>query len=522
MIVSTTLAGPGAEQTLGDALRSAAPLVDGFLVIFSGCDPVATERVVREVTTGKALCIAHLDWPGDYGKARNFALQEAESLGKLWSLPGNPVWAMTLDCDERLQIDPSELSALDMPEFDVICVHDRDLLYQKPRFIRCGVGARWYGIVHERLTAPGQQGSIPECFWELPKNALSEEKRWQRGLVAVPKMLAEKECPSLRRHYAECLLSAGRDDEAREQFAQVLEAPGTPLYEQTWCQYRLAEFAAVAGRYEVARGIAAKALAKDPGFIQELGWVMAHCAAKLREFQTAALWADYALRAPIDYSRGGHRGSTWRRGCEELLSRIQEAAERQGKPVAFGPEHFAARREYAEEYRELARALIQTVSFSSHLDLGAGNGLLIEAMTLEQVVSCGIEASTEAEAQTTESIAARIRYGLGVESWAPGEMTCDLVSCVEVLEHLPESQATDAVAAICARSNRYVYFSAAQPGQGGIGHINEQPESHWIGKFLGQGMSLDTEATETLRKKLQPLERCWWLARNALIFRRID
>ncbi len=39
MIVATTLAGPGAELTIGDALRSAAPLVDGFLVILSGCDP---------------------------------------------------------------------------------------------------------------------------------------------------------------------------------------------------------------------------------------------------------------------------------------------------------------------------------------------------------------------------------------------------------------------------------------------------------------------------------------------------
>ncbi len=521
MIVSTTLAGPGAEQTLGDALRSAAPLVDGFLVIASGCDPEAVARLAQQIAveTGKTLALQHLAWPDDYGKARNFALEAAETLGA--------DWACTLDCDERLDIDPSELSALEMPEFDVICVHDRDLLYQKPRFIRCGVGARWYGIVHERLTAPGQQGSIPGCFWELPKNALSEEKRWQRGLIAVPKMLAERECPSLRRHYAECLLSAGRDDEAREQFAQVLEAPGTPLYEQTWCQYRLAEFAAVAGRYEVARGIAAKALAKDPGFIQELGWVMAHCAAKLREFQTAALWADYALRAPIDYSRGGHRGSTWRRGCEELLSRIQEAAERQGQPVAFGPEHFAARREYTEEYRELAHALVEALHPRDHLDLGAGSGLLVNAMRREDVLSFGIEQASRADAQpepTPDGIDF-IVFGAGVDAWPTavrGGARADLVSCVEVLEHIPESQATDAVAAICARSSRYVYFSAAQPGQGGIGHINEQPESYWIGKFLGQGMSLDTEATEILRKKLQPLERCWWLARNALIFRRID
>ena len=519
MIVSTTLAGPGAELTLGDALRSAAPLVDGFLILLSGCDPDATAALVHRLSAelGKSCAIAHLAWPDDYGRARNYALEQATALGASW--------ACTLDTDERLEIDPSELTALEMPDFDVICVHDRDLLYQKPRFIRCGAGASWYGIVHERLTSRGRQGSIPGAFWELPKSPEAEAKRWRRGLEAVPRMLAEKECPSLRRHLAECLLSAGRDTEARAEFARVLAAPETPLHEQTWCRYRLAEFEAVAGRWDGARAIAADALAKDPGFIQELGWVMAHCAAKLSEFQTAALWADYALRAPIDYSRGGHRGATWRQGCTDLLARIQEAAERQAEPEQFGAAHFLARREFAPEYRLLARALVETLSFASHLDLGAGNGLLVEAMTECQVISSGIEQSTEAEAHTTESIAARIRYGIGSEGWAPGMHwqgdTFDLVSCVEVLEHLPEHFANGAVRAICARSSGSVYFSAAHPGQGGIGHVNEQPQDYWIMKFLAHGFCVDDGATQTLRAKLAPLTLCYWLAQNALIFRRI-
>lgn len=517
MIVSTTLAGPGAEHTLGDALRSAAPLVDGFLVLFSGCDPVVTQRVATNVAveTGKTLALQHLAWPGDYGKARNFALQAAAELGA--------TWACTLDTDERLVIDPKELAALSMAEFDVLCVHDRDLLYQKPRFIRCGAGASWYGIVHERLTSRGRQGSIPGAFWELPKSPEAEERRWRRGLEAVPVMLAERECPSLRRHYAECLLSAGRDDEARVEFATVLASPGAPLCEQTWCRYRLAEFEAVAGRYDAARAIAADALARDPGFIQELGWVMAHCAAKLHEYQTAALWADYALRAPIDYSRGGHRGSTWRQGCAELLTRIQEAAERQGQPEQFGPEHFEARRQYAGEYQLLANTLVDILHPLDNLDLGAGDGMFVDALRRANVLSFGIEQSAGSGVNNPDGLDFVV-YGKGVESWRTavkdGAQT-DLVSCIEVLEHLPQERADEAVAAICARSSRYVYFSAAHPGQGGIGHVNEQPQGYWMAKFGTHGFALDADATGMLREKLKALVQCWWLPMNALIFRRI-
>jgi hypothetical protein len=54
----------------------------------------------------------------------------------------------------------------------------------------------------------------------------------------------------------------------------------------------------------------------------------------------------------------------------------------------------------------------------------------------------------------------------------------DLAQSLEVAEHLPCSRARSFVADLAAHAPA-VLFSAAQPGQGGEHHINEQPAEYW-------------------------------------------
>jgi SAM-dependent methyltransferase len=58
----------------------------------------------------------------------------------------------------------------------------------------------------------------------------------------------------------------------------------------------------------------------------------------------------------------------------------------------------------------------------------------------------------------------------------------DLALCLEVLEHLPPSIANSLVFRLTEASN-FVIFSAAQPGQGGTYHINEQELIYWVDQF---------------------------------------
>ncbi|CAN7578357.1 hypothetical protein LJR219_004237 [Phenylobacterium sp. LjRoot219] len=68
----------------------------------------------------------------------------------------------------------------------------------------------------------------------------------------------------------------------------------------------------------------------------------------------------------------------------------------------------------------------------------------------------------------------------------------DLALCLEAAEHLPASAAEALVRALTAAAP-VVAFSAALPGQGGDGHINEQPASYWARLFAARGYACFTD-----------------------------
>lgn len=62
----------------------------------------------------------------------------------------------------------------------------------------------------------------------------------------------------------------------------------------------------------------------------------------------------------------------------------------------------------------------------------------------------------------------------------------DMALCLEVAEHLPEARAAGFIADLCSLA-KIVVFSAAVPGQGGIGHVNEAWPGYWADLFDGNG-----------------------------------
>jgi hypothetical protein len=94
----------------------------------------------------------------------------------------------------------------------------------------------------------------------------------------------------------------------------------------------------------------------------------------------------------------------------------------------------------------------------------------------------------------------------------------DLAVSLEVAEHLPPALG-DELVATCVKSAPHVLFSAAPPGQGGQGHVNEQPKAYWIERFARHGYRLDEAQTATLVTDLRrELVRGMHLARNVMIF----
>lgn len=90
----------------------------------------------------------------------------------------------------------------------------------------------------------------------------------------------------------------------------------------------------------------------------------------------------------------------------------------------------------------------------------------------------------------------------------------DLALSLEVAEHLPLERAETFVDDLTALAP-VVLFSAAIPGQGGYGHINEQWPGYWSGLFGKRGYKV----VDALRKLIWDNENIeWWYRQNLLIF----
>jgi len=90
----------------------------------------------------------------------------------------------------------------------------------------------------------------------------------------------------------------------------------------------------------------------------------------------------------------------------------------------------------------------------------------------------------------------------------------DLLQCLEVAEHLPSARNRGLVDDLTAHSD-VVLFSAAPPGQGGAGHINEQPYDVWRALFATNGYSaFDCIRPEISNRRDIP----YWYRYNLLLY----
>ena len=74
----------------------------------------------------------------------------------------------------------------------------------------------------------------------------------------------------------------------------------------------------------------------------------------------------------------------------------------------------------------------------------------------------------------------------------------DLGWSVEFVEHVEERFVPNLMATF--RGCRYVFLTAAVPGQPGHHHVNCRPAEYWVDHFKRAGFALDADATEGVRR----------------------
>lgn len=157
--------------------------------------------------------------------------------------------------------------------------------------------------------------------------------------------------------------------------------------------------------------------------------------------------------------------------------------------------------------------LLDLLPIRSVIDIGCGTGHWLAAFQ-EQGISeiLGLDGSYIDRA-TLQIPGTAFREADLTQPWRL-DREYDLAICLEVAEHLPEVSAEQFLDSL-TRSARVVFFSAAIPGQGGVGHVNEQWPSHWQRKFSARGYV----AFDLIRRWLWPRKDVlYWYAQNSLLY----
>lgn len=135
-------------------------------------------------------------------------------------------------------------------------------------------------------------------------------------------------------------------------------------------------------------------------------------------------------------------------------------------------------------FDEVAEAIVRTLHPTSVLDVGCAMGFLVEALVKRGVDARGVDVSEYAISQVDDSVADRCRVGSATD---PIDRRYDLVTCIEVLEHLPPSESDRALANLCSATDR-VLVSTTPADFSEASHLNVRPPEAWAADFAREGL----------------------------------
>jgi SAM-dependent methyltransferase len=163
----------------------------------------------------------------------------------------------------------------------------------------------------------------------------------------------------------------------------------------------------------------------------------------------------------------------------------------------------------------LWKYMVERYAVKSVLDVGCGEGHAVNYFRSLGVIAHGLDGSQE---NVTKAVTPIQWHWI---SNIPFVMPVDMVWCCEVAEHIPEERVPELLQVLC--NGKIIAMNAATPGQGGYGHVNEQPHEYWIDKLIDKGYTYSNTDSDFLRAycSLEDGSNCWF-ARNGLVFYRND
>ncbi len=258
-------------------LRSLSPWIDCWVVCDTGSTDGTPERVAgffeREGIPGELHRIPF----GDFGRARN----EALDLARASSLSFD--WLLLCDADMELVVEDAGFARKLTGDAGFVTQVAGPLSYRNVRLLRRAAPARYVGATHEFLAVEGTAAPFDGIrFLDHADGGCRPEKS-ERDIALLSATLAED--PADRRslfYLAQALREAGRLDEAIDAYRRRAEAGG--FEEEAWyARYALALCHQLKGEEQAFRSLLLEAYARRP-------WRAEPLLALARHFREAGLY----------------------------------------------------------------------------------------------------------------------------------------------------------------------------------------------------------------------------------------
>jgi len=140
-----------------------------------------------------------------------------------------------------------------------------------------------------------------------------------------------------------------------------------------------------------------------------------------------------------------------------------------------------------EFFDNVAREIVRECNPRTVLDAGCAFGYLVSGLRGLGVDAYGVDISEYAISQADPSIAEYVRIGSATD--LPDEHY-DIITFIEVAEHLTPDDGRQAIGRICANTD-VVLFSSTPDDRDEPTHVNVQPLAYWWRLFRENGFALN-------------------------------
>jgi len=135
----------------------------------------------------------------------------------------------------------------------------------------------------------------------------------------------------------------------------------------------------------------------------------------------------------------------------------------------------------------VAERIVKEINPKSVLDAGCAMGFLVEGLRARGVEAWGVDVSEYAIGQVHESVRPYCRVGSITQ---PFQRKYDLVTCIEVFEHMPPAEAEKAAENLCRHTDD-ILFSSTPFDYKEVTHVNVHPPEYWAELFARFGFYRD-------------------------------